>query len=236
MKKTSQAKRRLPTWLSALTNLVAALLVIALVQAFVVKIYHVPSASMEKTLNTGDRILVSRLKGDKPFTPQNQEIIVFKAAGDWMDDVPSADESLAKRVVKTFGEISGIGPSHERILVKRVIGSPGDTVECCTSEGQLIRNGAPLNEQYVQQDFPFTPEKSGCGDATLSMRCFGPIDVPTGKYLVMGDNRSNSSDGVARCRGIGLTNAQDCVRFVDETDVVGPVISVIWPVKNWQSF
>jgi signal peptidase I len=236
MKKTSEAKRRLPTWLSALTNLVAALIVVALVQAFVGKIYHVPSVSMEKTLNTGDRIIVSRLNGFKPFTPQNEDVIVFKAAGDWIDDVPEADEPLAKRVVKTFGDFTGIGPSHEKILVKRVIGSPGDTVECCNSEGQLIRNENPINEHYVQQDFPFTPGKSGCGDVTLSMRCFGPIEVPVGKYLVMGDNRSNSSDGVARCRGIGLTNAQDCVRFVDETDVVGPVISVIWPVKNWQSF
>ena len=46
------------------TEVIIALVAVALVQAFVVKPFGVPSQSMEQTLHIGDRILVNRLDDD----------------------------------------------------------------------------------------------------------------------------------------------------------------------------
>ncbi len=81
----------------------------------------------------------------------------------------------------------------DRSFVKRVIGLPGDIVEF-TSEGRVAVNQAVLDEPYV----------AGLTNCVL---CEGPIQIPaTGSkeararcgsdacYLVLGDNRQNSSD------------------------------------------
>lgn len=226
-----QVKRQLPLWLILLANLTAAVLLIAAVQAFVVKVYQVPSGSMEQTLEVGDRILVERWNASA-YVPQNGDIVVFNADGDWYGQAQLPEESLAKRVVKNFGDFTGIGPSHDRPLVKRVIGSPGDVVECCTSDsGALTRNGEPMEEPYIFQDLPFVAGQLDCQTSERSGRCFPRVEVPEGKYLMMGDHRSNSSDGISQCRGIN--DAERCARFVDASDVVGPVNSIIWPLGKF---
>lgn len=228
MKTRSQAKRRLPLWLSLLANLTAAVLVLAAVQAFVVKMYQVPSGSMEQTLEVGDRILVDRWNASS-YVPKNDDVVVFNADSDWYGQSEAPEESLAKRVVKNFGDATGIGPSHARPLVKRIIGSPGDVVECCTStSGGLTRNGEPVDEPWVFQDLPFVAGQLDCQSAERSRRCFPLVEVPEGKYLMMGDHRSNSSDGISHCRG--NTEAENCVRFVDAEHIVGPVSSIVWPL------
>ena len=65
---TPRRRRRLP-WF---TEVLVALVGVALVQAFLVKPFGVPSQSMENTLHIGDRILVNRLddtveRGDVVF-------------------------------------------------------------------------------------------------------------------------------------------------------------------------
>ena len=61
-------------------------------------------------------------------------------------------------------------------VVKRVIGLPGDVIEF--DEGQLIRNGEPVDESAVLVDG----------------RSFGPIWVRDGFLYVVGDNRTVSND------------------------------------------
>ncbi|MFT4232866.1 MAG: signal peptidase I, partial [Leucobacter sp.] len=56
-----------------LTHLVMAVLLLAVVQMFFVKIFAVPSESMQQTLDIGDRILVNRLATE----PTNGDVIVF---------------------------------------------------------------------------------------------------------------------------------------------------------------
>ena len=58
---TTRRRRRLPMF----TEVIIALVAVALVQAFLVKPFGVPSQSMEQTLNIGDRILVNRLDDDR---------------------------------------------------------------------------------------------------------------------------------------------------------------------------
>ena len=224
---------QLPFWASVLLNVVLALTVVAVVQAFWVKVYSVPSGSMEQTLQVGDRILVNRTAyPDGMADPQ--DVVVFAANEDWAADM--GPEGPVENAVRTFGDLTGIGRSHEQALVKRVIGTEGQTVECCSAEGAVLVDGQPLDEPYIHQDLPFVPGRLDCesGDA-LSPRCFGPVTVPERSMLVLGDHRSNSADSVYQCRGVPAEDAGDCARFVRDEDVVGRVFFTLWPPSNWGS-
>ena len=152
----------------------------------------VPTGSMNPTIVEGDRIFVNKLAYDLkvPFTtihlaqwnnPQRNEVIVFNS------------------------------PKDGTILVKRVVGLPGDTVAMINDK--LIVNGktatyAPLNAGQSADLSPqlraasqFASEASnGQSHAVMAtpaipaMRTFGPIVVPAGQYFVLGDNRDNSAD------------------------------------------
>jgi signal peptidase I len=65
--------------------------------------------------------------------------------------------------------------------VKRVIGLPGDVI--LIDNGVVTRNGEVLNENYL---LPGTLTENGVVDISMQ--------VPTDKYLVLGDNRNISND------------------------------------------
>ncbi|WP_291048149.1 signal peptidase I [Herbiconiux sp.] len=212
-----------------LVNLVAAFLVLALVQTFLVRLYAVPSGSMEQTLEIGDRILVNRLAylGDGP---QTGDVVVFDASDAW--EAPrAADPNPLKAAVKWVGGIVGIGPSDRHTLVKRVIAGPGQTVSCCDAEGRMLVDGVPLDEPYVFEDLPFVAGSTDCESTPASLRCFDEYTLPDDRYLVLGDHRSASGDGLANCRG--QTVIDDCVRLVKKEDVVGRVFQIVFPFGNW---
>lgn len=67
--------------------------------------------------------------------------------------------------------------NYSQLLVKRVIGLPGEEVRLV--EGVVSINGIVLNEPYVIQKDTYN----------------GILNVPVGEYLLMGDNRIESYDG-----------------------------------------
>lgn len=213
---------------SLFINLLAALFVIALVQTFFVKMYVVPSASMQETLRVGDRILVNRTAYAGGVPPRG-DVVVFSADEHWQE--PGREEGNAvKDLVRYFGDFTGIGPSHENFLVKRVIGVPGDVVECCGAEGQLSVNQVAQEELYLQGGAPFEAAGVDCKSTPGSARCFGPVTVPAGKLLVLGDNRNNSNDSVYGCRGGAV--AEDCLKWVAVENVVGHTFATVLPLNR----
>lgn len=90
-------------------------------------------------------------------------------------------------------------------LIKRIIGLPGEEVKY--KDGSLY-----INNKLVKDDF-----SSITGDFTSKQ--IGSTKVPDGKYLVLGDNRSNSVDS----RLLG---------FIDEKDIKGTVSLRLFPFNK----
>ncbi|WP_281285138.1 signal peptidase I [Glutamicibacter uratoxydans] len=208
---------------SIVFHLVLAVVLVSGVHGFLVKPYDIPSNSMEKTLESGDRIYVNRLQ-NRQSNPIHGQIVVFNASPDWGQ---SAEGNVLKRIAGTAGDILGFGATNHHALVKRIIGVPGDTVSCCSATGTLMLNGNPIHENYVYDDFPFRYGSLDCETSPRSKRCFPPIVVQTGKYLVLGDHRSDSNDSVYACRGEKPSG--NCSKQVAREDVVGPVLFRAWP-------
>ena len=70
------------------------------------------------------------------------------------------------------------GPEY---YIRRVIGLPGDHVDCCDVHGRITVNGKPLDETYLY------PADAG------SPTAFN-VTVPTGKLWLLGDHRSVALD------------------------------------------
>src|SRR5512134_919054 len=109
---------------------VVALLIALVVRTLVIQAFKIPSSSMEDTLLIGDHIFVNKFifGYHVPFT--KGRILQFSAPrrGDIIVFVFPEDKS------KDF--------------IKRVIGTPGDTIEI--RQKRVVLNGTPLAEDYVR--------------------------------------------------------------------------------------
>ncbi|GIL36033.1 signal peptidase I [Phycicoccus sp. DTK01] len=220
---TTRRRRRLP-WF---TEVLVAVVAIALVQAFLVKPFGVPSQSMENTLRIGDRILVDRLD----HAVDRGDVVVFGHGATWQDRrLPPASNPLA-RVARAAGDVVGIGPSNTSYTVKRVVGLPGDRVACCSVDGRVTVDDVALDEPYVHDDLPFVRGSLDCASTPRSQRCFPQVTVPEENLLVLGDHRSQSADSVLGCRG-STSGGGECARFVPVERVVGPVVLRFWPLGS----
>ncbi|SDQ95774.1 signal peptidase I [Microbacterium sp. cf332] len=211
-----------------LAHLAAALLLIALVQSFVAKVYQVPSASMEQTLMPGDRILVDRL--GIAGAPERGDIVVFERPDAWRD-APRSEPSPWRAAAGWVGDLFGLGPSNGDALVKRVVGAPGDEIACCDDGGHVTVDGVALDESYVTNDLPFDADTIDCDSIPRSPRCFDPVRLGPGEFLLLGDNRADSSDSISLCRG-DVPTTPACARPVDRENIVGRVFLRLWPLDR----
>lgn len=150
----------------------------------------VPTGSMQPTIDIGDRILVDKAAYDirLPLT----HVSLWHVADPQRGDIVVLDSHAA----------------NER-LVKRVVGIPGDVI--ALRGNVLYVNGvaatySPTVVQGIHDDIddPARYEVEHTGSVQhlvrLSLyrpgdrRDFGPVTVPAGQYLLMGDNRDNSMD------------------------------------------
>jgi signal peptidase I len=150
----------------------------------------VPTGSMQPTIQIGDRIFVDKAAYDirLPLT----HISLWHIADPKRGDIVVLDSHAAK----------------ER-LVKRVIGVPGDVI--ALRGNVLYVNGtaatySPATVHGIHDDLgdpaQYEVERSGAMQHLIrlslyrpgEMRDFGPVTVPSGQYVLMGDNRDNSYD------------------------------------------
>ena len=207
LKKAPEAKPSLQTRvLREVRGYAEAIAIALIITTFVVTTVGVAGASMAPNLDGGSgTIMNALLSGDRLFVPKYEtwlrragilggyrrgEIIIFRELAD----------SPCRRGRRAF-------------LVKRVIGTPGDTV--ARDGGRVFVNGAELDQSFI------TDAGGSLGSSTLA-----EVTVPEGHYFVMGDNRPNSCDS----RRYG---------FVPSGSVAGKATSVIWPplrggALNWR--
>jgi len=94
-----------------------------------------------------------------------------------------------------------LDPSRD--FVKRLIGLPGETV--ALRDNRLYINGQLVEENYLPPDIHFAD--------------FGPVKVPPGYYLMLGDNRNNSDD--SRVWGP-----------LPRENIIGKAILIYWPLER----
>lgn len=136
--------------------------------------FVIPSSSMEPTLQIKDRIFVAK---SLRYVPSDGDLIVFNP--------PQRNSSD--------------GPIRDRFFVKRVIGTPGETIQ--VKDGRVYRNNQPLQESYIAEPPAYE---------------WGPEVVPTDTYLVLGDNRNDSFDS-------------HVWGFLPDKNIVGRAYKIYWP-------
>lgn len=193
-----------------------AVLISFLVKTFLLKPFYIPSESMANTLQVNDRIAVSLLQ-PSPIELQRGDVVVFEDPGGWLHSPPAESRDGVAGAFRDVMVFIGLAPDDTHgYLVKRVIGLPGDTVECCNDFGQLTINGVPINEPYLLL------EQEGLPASGIEFS----VTVPEGNYWVMGDNRYHSAD--SRVHQDGPHDG-----FVPYDNLVGRAIVITWPMDRW---
>ena len=176
----TKTRKPLPRTVAELVLIVAVALGLALaIQAFVVKPYEIPSASMEPTLHIGQRILVDRVGNDFSGPKVGQVWVFHPPASETCAD---GNEGLTSSGRKYPEACDVIGSQRSgQNFVKRVVGLPGDRLSI--RNGHVYRNGVREHDSY-------TIPCDGGGE------CWFPktFTVPHGDYYMMGDNRPDSLD------------------------------------------
>jgi signal peptidase I len=211
------------TPLEALASICTVIVIALFAFAFIGQNFEIPSGSMENTLLVGDHLLVDRTTLAPPskwapfvhYRPVRRgDIIVFYK--------PNPE-------------------SPDLILVKRVIGVPGDRIHL--QNDVVYLNGVAQNEPYklisdppgappylhyrddFPADLPAISEQASANHASLwaldlpSHVENGDLVVPPGKVFAMGDNRHDSLDG--RFWG-----------FVPDENIMGRPMFIYWSFET----
>jgi signal peptidase I len=168
------------------------------IRTFVAEPRWIPTGSMEPTLHgvdnqwLADKIIVDKVKY-KFANPERGDIVVF----------------LPPKKIRN-------NPEREA-FIKRVIGLPGEKVEL--REGKVYINSQPLPENVYLSSSVRTFVEACNSSKEEPPFLAKPEIIPANSYLMLGDNRPNSSDG--RCWGV-----------VPRKDMIGRAVVRFWPLDR----
>lgn len=172
-RKPSLAQQTFGVVREVVETVVPAIVIALLINLFLAQATRVYGQSMEPTLHTDQRLVVEKVSYAFSL-PHRGDVVVLK-----------------------------VNEAAREMLIKRVIGLPGETVE--VHDGQVYINGQALEEsEYLSQ--------------TTRGR-FGPLTVPENHIFVMGDNRGASNDS----RSFGPVSMEN---------VVGKAWVSYWPPED----
>ena len=197
----SQQSRLANLW-ENFKSILGALAIFLLLRAFIVEAYRIPSGSMIPTLLVGDWLFVNKaiFGAHIPFTnsslpafrdPRRGDVVVFVS--------PYQADEVA------------LGNDPTPTLVKRLVGTPGDTLYM--RNGMLYLNGIAQRQGYginpqvdpavansVDPDFDWQKKvalkssRFSAAPVQPTHDNWGPIVVPLNRLFMMGDSRYNSKD------------------------------------------
>jgi signal peptidase I len=208
-----RGRRKRSFWREFPILVVVALLLAVVIKTYAIQAFFIPSGSMENTLEINDRVLVNKLVYDVRGIHRG-DIVVFNGDGSWDPGKAPADTNFVVKFAQGFASMFGFGHPGD-ILIKRVIGLPGDKVACCDAQGRVTVNSVPLTERSYL--YP--------GDAPSEIRF--NIVVPPGRLWVMGDHRLISDDSRNH---LGTPGGGT----IPENAVIGRAFVIIWPISRWR--
>jgi signal peptidase I len=182
----AQFRAHLPTLPQTLASLMQTVVVALFVLTFIVQPLLIPSESMERTLLVGD-FLLSNKQTYAHAGPLSRWLLPYRSPA--------------------RGDIVVFRHSYPPMLIKRVVGLPGDRLRI--AGGQVFINGVALREPYVAfEPAPSNPARDNFPGEIYagpqvdpewwrqmqSLTRDGELTVPPGQYFVLGDNRNHSLD------------------------------------------
>jgi signal peptidase I len=195
-------------WPATIQSVAGTVAIAIFVVTFLAQAFTIPSESMEKTLLTGDYLLVDKL--------------CYGSGGILNRLLPYRKIRRGDIIVFHYP----VNPAQD--FVKRVVAVPGDRLRLVNK--RVFVNGILLNEPYVQyitnvrnpyrDDFPRTEAPDYGVDATWWKEMPRLVEdhqliVPEGHYFVLGDNRDDSQD--SRYWG-----------FVPRENIIGSPMLIYW--------
>ncbi len=188
-------------------------------RSFVAEPRYIPSGSMLPELQINDRLIIEKYSM-RYINPKRGEIVVFNSPFSFDNElILLRSKPLPKKAYCFFMSfppmsiIPGLRDPACDAYIKRVIALPGDIVSV-NKYGEVFINNKRLDEPYV---FNYCKGlfSEDCGS-------FNNKIVPKNKYLVLGDNRSNSWDGRYWPGG----------KFLDKKQIIGKAYYRFWPLNN----